>query len=63
MDTDINKRCQRYLLFCWWEQWHSVLLGTYLNFCSKVVTTNRRECWRFYSSYRCKTCSLWTYFL
>jgi len=19
MDTDINKICQRYLLFCWWE--------------------------------------------
>jgi len=19
MDTDINKRCQRYLLFCWWS--------------------------------------------
>jgi len=19
MDTDINKSCQRYLLFCWWE--------------------------------------------
>jgi len=20
MDTDINKRCQRYLLFWWWEK-------------------------------------------
>jgi len=30
MDTDINKRGQRYLLFCWWEQWHYVLLGSYL---------------------------------
>jgi len=19
MDTDIDKSCQRYLLFCWWE--------------------------------------------
>jgi len=19
MDTDINKSCQRYLLFCWWQ--------------------------------------------
>jgi len=19
VDTDINKSCQRYLLFCWWE--------------------------------------------
>jgi len=19
MDTDINKTCQHYLLFCWWE--------------------------------------------
>jgi len=19
MDTDINKSCQRHLLFCWWE--------------------------------------------
>jgi len=41
MDADINKRCQGYLLFCWWEQWHFVLLGSYLNFCPKVVTVNR----------------------
>jgi len=41
MDTGINKRCHRYLLFCWREQWHFVLLGSYLNFGSKVVTVNR----------------------
>jgi len=41
MDTDINKPCQHYLLFCWWKQWHFVLLGSYLNFCSNVVTVNR----------------------
>jgi len=33
MDTDINNSGQRNLLFCWWE--HFVLLGSYLNFCSK----------------------------
>jgi len=27
MDTDINKRCQRYLLFCWWEQWRLCFLA------------------------------------
>jgi len=37
MDTDINKRYQHYLLLCWWEQWQFMLLGSYLNFCSKVV--------------------------
>jgi len=42
VDTDINKRCQRYLLFCWWEQWYSVHLGIYLNLCSKVVTASKR---------------------
>ena len=35
---NIVKRCQCYLLFCWWEQWHIVLFDSYLNFCSKVVT-------------------------
>jgi len=41
MDTDINKRCQRYSLFCWWEQLQFVLLGSYLNIYSKVVPVNR----------------------
>jgi len=40
MDTDNRKSCHRYLLFCWREQRHFVLLGSYLNFCSKVVTAN-----------------------
>ena len=57
MDTDINKPCQRYLMFCWWEQWHFVLLGSYLNFCSKVVTVNAVEC-KGQVLFRCDTCSL-----
>jgi len=42
MDTDINKSCQLYLLFCLWEQWDFVLLVSYLNSCSKVVTMSKR---------------------
>jgi len=37
MDKDIHVSYHRCLFFSWWEQWHFLLFGSYVNFCSKIV--------------------------
>ena len=51
----INRDFQRYLLFCWWKNWHFLLLASSFNFGSKVMTAKRRQWWC-----TCAVRSLWS---
>jgi len=43
----INRNCQRYLFFSWWEKWHFQLLSRCFNFVSKVMIARRKQWWMF----------------